>query len=96
MELNQHLLFQNQLRQEHGLPALLISHSQHTQRSKKGNIVWLHREDRRVLLLFRDPNGRLQKVQMIDGSFAIDFPVLNADICAEDGSPDFRATWYRQ
>ena len=96
VELNQYLLHQNQLRQEHGLPELLISHSQHTQRSKKGNIVWVHREDRRVLLLFRDQNSRLQKVLMLDGRFAIDFPVIHPDVNDKDGSADFRATWYRK
>jgi len=96
VELNQYLLHQNQLREEHGLPELLVSHSQHTQRSKKGNIVWVHRDDRRVLLLFRDTKGRPQKVQMLDGRVAIEFPVLNPDTSAEDGSPDWRATWYRK
>jgi len=95
-ELNQYLLHQNQLREEHGLPALLVSHSQHTQRSKKGNIVWVHREDRRVLLLFRDTKGNPHKLQMLDGRFAIDFPVLNTDISAGNASADYRATWYRQ
>lgn len=95
-ELNQYLLHQNQIREEHGLPELLVSHSQHTQRSRKGNIVWVHREDKRVLLLFRGTKVRPQKVQMIDGRFVLDFPVLNPDISVEDGSPDWRGTWYRE
>jgi hypothetical protein len=96
VELNQYLLHQNQLREEHGLPELLMSHSQHTQRSNKGNIVWVHREDKRVLLLFRDSNGHPQKVLMLDDRFAVDFPVIHPDISDEDGAADFRATWYRQ
>lgn len=95
VELNQYVLYLNQIRAEGGLPEVLLGHSQYKQRSKTNKVVWVHREHKRVILLYRDANGNPAKLQMLDGRFVIDFPVLDRVVSSNANAPLIKTRWYR-
>jgi hypothetical protein len=93
LELNEWLKYMNQLRHDAGLPELLISFSQY-QEWKKCKRVWVHRDDRTALVLFRDAKEIPIGVQYFSLSKAIDFPDLNVVISDEPNAPIFKSVWY--
>ncbi len=94
-ELNAYLKHLNFERANHGLPEILVSFAKWTEKHKNSHKVkWEHRSEHRVLVLLRNQDETVHKVQMFDGKYLIEFTDF---IDMEDnlGFNQAHSCWYK-
>lgn len=93
-EINAYLKYLNYQRADQGLPEVLVSFVKWTEKYKSGKVKWEHRDEHCVLVLLRNQDESVYKVQMFDSRYLLEFTNFRK---MDDnlGASQVHSCWYR-
>ncbi len=95
-EMNAYLKFLNYHRSGDGLPEVLVSCVKWTEKYENSQKVkWEHREDQQVVVLLRNQDHSIHKVQFFDGRYILEFSNFH-EMDDNLGTGQVHSCWYRE